>query len=132
MRPSLLPPESGPLHFRDTARIYTHPKILPVFCVASIGAAVARVNAAPSPLALYCFTSSASVVEKIAAGTCSGGMCVNDVVVHMANETLPFGGCGASGMGCYHGKYGFDAFSHLRALMRVESGAPAVGRYPPW
>jgi aldehyde dehydrogenase (NAD+) len=104
-----------------------------VFTVASVETAIEHIVSRPSPLALYVFSASDATVDAVVNGTCSGGVCVNDVILHMLNETLPFGGCGDSGMGSYHGLYGFDAFSHLRTVMTVENGKPApAGRYPPF
>eukprot|EP01084_Bolivina_argentea_P109448 195630_1 len=69
------------------------------------------------PLALYCFAKDSKFIEEIKNRTTSGGMCVNDVIMHLANDELPFGGVGASGMGGYHGKHSFNVFTHTKAVL---------------
>ncbi|HQR36899.1 MAG TPA: aldehyde dehydrogenase family protein [Blastocatellia bacterium] len=92
--------------------------VLPVLRVGSVDEAIAFVQARPKPLALYVFSSRDANVERILAHTNAGGTAVNNVVVHLANTNLPFGGTGASGMGNYHGEFGFREFSHERAVLR--------------
>ena len=106
--------------------------ILPVLSVKSIDHAMEFVNDRHSPLALYVFSKSKTTCDFIVNGTRSGGVCVNDVIVHMLNETLPFGGFGESGMGNYHGWYGFRAFSHERAVLIVDPKHDDASRYPPY
>ena len=108
--------------------------ILPVtsFPSGKIARVVETVNSRPSPLALYVFTSSDDIADCIITRIHSGGACVNDVIIHMLNEVLPFGGCGASGMGSYHGEYGFKAFSHEKGVMRAKSADDGGKRYPPY
>ncbi|MBX7214004.1 MAG: aldehyde dehydrogenase family protein [Thermoflexales bacterium] len=91
--------------------------ILPVLPVADMDEAIAFVNARPHPLALYLFTRDGGVRERVLAQTQSGGVCVNDVLFQISTPHLPFGGVGPSGYGSYHGKHGFEAFSHLRAVI---------------
>lgn len=69
------------------------------------------------PLALYVFSEDSKEIEKVINRTMSGGVCVNSALEHNANYELPFGGVGESGMGAYNGKWGFDEFSHHRAVM---------------
>src|SRR5690606_18729656 len=83
--------------------------ILPIVRVDSLEAAIAYVNADERPLALYPFSGDRANVEKILRATLAGGVTVNDTLVHFGIEALPFGGIGASGMGAYHGRAGFDA-----------------------
>lgn len=71
------------------------------------------------PLALYIFSTSQSEIDSILARTISGGVTINDIMFHPAVPTAPFGGVGNSGTGAYHGKYGFEAFSHRRPVVRV-------------
>lgn len=85
--------------------------ILPLIAVESIDDAIDFVNARPKPLALYCFDSDRKNVEKVLQRTSAGGVCINDTVMHFAQNELPFGGIGASGMGQYHGHSGFLTFS---------------------
>ena len=90
--------------------------ILPVVPYGDLSQAVAFINQRPRPLALYVFDSDRKLVEGILSKTVSGGACVNDVMLHVAQDELPFGGVGESGMGQYHGREGFEAFSHKQAV----------------
>jgi len=85
--------------------------VFPIRSVDSLDAAIAYVNAHERPLALYPFSHDRARVEKILRETLAGGVSVNDTLFHFAITTLPFGGVGASGMGAYHGRAGFDAMS---------------------
>ena len=95
--------------------------ILPIVVVADVDAAVAHVNGGEKPLALYVYSKSKATCDDVLARTSSGGACVNDCAMH-THQHLPFGGVGASGMGAYHGKFGFDAFSHHRGVLRKSAG----------
>jgi aldehyde dehydrogenase (NAD+) len=92
--------------------------VLPVLTYRSMDEALALINARPKPLALYAFTKKPGQVDTILNGTSAGGTLVNDVILHLANPNLPFGGVGESGLGSYHGVFGFKAFSHERSVMR--------------
>ncbi|MCB5424599.1 coniferyl aldehyde dehydrogenase [Altererythrobacter sp. CC-YST694] len=92
--------------------------ILPVVACSTTGDAIDYVNAHDRPLGLYCFSEDDTEVEQVLARTISGGATVNDVILHIAQDDLPFGGIGPSGMGAYHGPEGFRAFSHARAIYR--------------
>jgi aldehyde dehydrogenase (NAD+) len=105
--------------------------ILPVLEFDDLDAALARLRARPTPLAFYLFTSNRATEARVLAETRSGGVCVNDVVSHMIGAGLPFGGLGESGMGAYHGRAGFDAFSHQRAVLRRATWLDTPFRYPP-
>jgi aldehyde dehydrogenase (NAD+) len=106
--------------------------ILPVLTYRSIDEAAARIDAYGKPLALYVFTRRKSHVERVLRRTSSGGAVVNNVVIHLINPHLPFGGIGESGLGSYHGEFGFRAFSHERSVLR--QGRPGLTRvfYPPY
>jgi acyl-CoA reductase-like NAD-dependent aldehyde dehydrogenase len=80
--------------------------------------AIAYVNDQPRPLALYCFSHDSKIVDRVIAETLSGGVTVNDTMLHFAQDDLPFGGVGPSGMGYYHGRAGFEAFSKKKAVFR--------------
>ncbi|MGN0857819.1 MAG: coniferyl aldehyde dehydrogenase [Stenotrophomonas sp.] len=85
--------------------------LLPIIAVPSLAAAIAHINAGERPLALYPFSHDRRAVERLLHETVAGGITVNDCLLHFAAEGLPFGGVGASGMGAYHGRAGFDAMS---------------------
>jgi aldehyde dehydrogenase (NAD+) len=110
--------------------------ILPVIAVDSIDEALAFVNDTASkgdkPLALYTFSENDDENDRVLAGATSGGACVNGTLMHVSNPHLPFGGVGESGMGAYHGKFGFDTFSHHRSVhSRTTKIDPAL-MYPPY
>lgn len=86
----------------------------------------------PKPLACYIFTSSKKTEQRFLSTISSGGACVNDTVVHLAVPELPFGGVGQSGMGAYHGRTGFDTFSHAKGVLRRGTWLDFPFRYPPF
>ena len=86
----------------------------------------------PKPLALYCFTTDGNRGEQILRLTSSGGAILNDVVVHLSNSMLPFGGVGDSGMGAYHGHRTFDCFTHHKAVVKRSNFGDVPMRYPPY
>lgn len=90
--------------------------ILPVVAYRAIGDAIAYVNARPRPLALYVFDHDAANVDRVLDETVSGGVTVNETILHVAQDELPFGGVGASGMGDYHGRAGFETFSTRKSV----------------
>ena len=90
--------------------------VMPVKTYQSVDDALAYVNAHDRPLGLYYFGADDAEREKVLAGTTSGGVSVNDVIMHVAQEELPFGGVGPAGMGSYHGEDGFREFSHKKAI----------------
>ncbi len=106
--------------------------ILPVKTYGDISEALAYVNANERPLGLYYFGEDAAERERVLTSTISGGVTINDVIVHVAQENLPFGGIGPSGVGAYHGHDGFLEFSHKRAVYaQVKSDLiPAMLRPP--
>jgi len=106
--------------------------ILPVITFSSLDEAIGIVQAKDKPLALYIFSSDTAAVERILANTSAGGTCVNGVVVHVGNPDLPFGGIGKSGLGNYHGFFGFRSLSHERAVMRTGWLNTVRIGYPPY
>lgn len=106
--------------------------ILPVLEFDELGAEIARLQERPRPLALYYFGGERARAEEVLRRLPSGGACLNDVFGQFLNLRLPFGGIGDSGMGAYHGKSGFDAFSHQRAVVRRATWADPGTRYPPY
>ncbi len=95
--------------------------ILPIVVIEDINAAITYVNSKPNPLALYWFGRDNKNQLRWITETRSGGMTINDTLLHAAVETLPFGGIGASGMGAYRGKTGFDTLSHQKSVLEVHS-----------
>jgi len=93
--------------------------ILPIVTVANTEEAIAYINSKPKPLALYWFGKDKKNMKQVLNETSSGGVTINDTLLHIAIEDLPFGGVGASGMGSYHGKAGFDTFSHRKSILDV-------------
>jgi coniferyl-aldehyde dehydrogenase len=92
--------------------------LLPVMTYDRLPDVVDRINAGERPLALYYFGTSQSELDLLTSRTTSGGICINDVIMHCAQENLPFGGVGPSSMGAYHGHDGFLEFSHRKAVYR--------------
>jgi len=92
--------------------------ILPLVEVEDLDQAIDYINQRPRPLALYLFSQERAVIERVLQQTVSGGVCVNETVLHVAQDDLPFGGVGASGMGHYHGHEGFLTFSKLKPVFR--------------
>ncbi|WP_411867876.1 aldehyde dehydrogenase family protein [Vulcanococcus limneticus] len=106
--------------------------LLPVLSVAHLDQAIALINQRPKPLALYLFSQQGLAQEQLLERTSSGGVCINDVIMHVGVPELPFGGVGASGMGAYHGKAGFDTFSHQRSVLRRPFWLDLPLRYAPY
>jgi aldehyde dehydrogenase (NAD+) len=105
--------------------------ILPLLEFDDLDAVLDDLHRQPSPLALYLFTRDRAVQQRVLAETRSGGVCINDTISHILGKDLPFGGLGESGMGSYHGKASFDAFSHRRTVLRRSFLSDPKFRYPP-
>ena len=106
--------------------------ILPIITVGSTDEAVAFVNARPKPLALYVFTASQQKGRDLVDRMPSGGAVINHIAMHCLVPQLPFGGVGASGMGAYHGQWGFEALSHRRAVLSKPAKPDPSLLYPPY
>lgn len=106
--------------------------ILPIITISDLDEGIRYINKNPKPLALYIFSSEKSVVEKVLRETSAGGVCVNDVVMHMPVPELPFGGVGASGMGNYHGRRSFESFTHAKGILSKSTWPDFAIRYPPY
>jgi aldehyde dehydrogenase (NAD+) len=106
--------------------------ILPILEMDDLKKITEFINARPKPLALYVFTKKTETVEAFTADTSSGAICVNDVVMHMPVPSLPFGGIGSSGMGNYHGEFGFKTFTHAKGILRKSFLFDVPVRYPPY
>ncbi|CAH0764290.1 unnamed protein product [Diatraea saccharalis] len=110
--------------------------ILPILPIENAYEAIKFINEREKPLVLYAFSKNKEVLNSIIENTSSGGMCINDTVMQMGVETLPFGGVGNSGLGAYHGKATFDTFTHKKSCLIKNFSAIgeklASGRYPPY
>ena len=105
--------------------------ILPVLTYNSLEEAVSLINSRPRALALYLFTAKREVEQFFLDRVSFGGGCFNDTIMHLSAPSLPFGGVGESGFGSYHGKAGFDAFTHYRSILSKSKLIDIPIRYPP-
>jgi len=106
--------------------------IMPILRYESLDRVLDFVNDRPKPLVVYCFTTRRSVRQRIVSETTSGTTVVNDCMMHMTNDKLPYGGIGLSGMGSYQGKYSFDTFSHKKSVLYKTNWLDLPQRYPPY
>jgi aldehyde dehydrogenase (NAD+) len=106
--------------------------ILPVLEIGSVEAVIEWVNSRPRPLGLYVFAEDLSVAERILEATESGDAAINDCTIHPLVPELPFGGVGDSGMGKYHGRWGFEAFTNARGVLYHSAKVDPGVRYPPY
>ena len=105
--------------------------ILPIITYDSLGEVEEFVLSRPKPLACYIFTTKRATEKRLTSLLSAGGICVNDTIVHLAVHALPFGGVGQSGMGAYHGRTGFDTFSHAKPILRRGAWLDLPFRYAP-
>jgi len=106
--------------------------LLPILRYTHLEDVISLINQREKPLALYFFSASRGMRERVLSATSSGGGCVNDTIMHVSNPRMPFGGVGNSGMGQYHGKFSFDAFSHHRSILRKTTLFNPTIAYPPY
>lgn len=106
--------------------------IMPVLVFDSLEEVISRVNAMPHPLALYFFTSDKKAAKEVTARCGFGGGCINDTIIHLATTEMGFGGFGESGMGAYHGKIGFDTFTHYKSIVDKKTWLDLPMRYQPY
>ena len=106
--------------------------ILPVVGYHCLEDALAFIRCRPKPLAIYAFTGNRSLQQRLTREMPSGSLVINDVVINQIVPGLPFGGVGNSGMGAFHGRYTFNAFSHAKAVVRRPFWADVDLRYPPF
>ena len=106
--------------------------VLPVLSFRDPEEAIQAINAHEKPLALYLFTRRESMKESVLTRVPFGGGCVNDTIIHLATDRMPFGGVGQSGMGGYHGKASFDTFSHQKSIVSKANWLDLPVRYPPF
>ncbi len=106
--------------------------VLPVISFQTLEEAKKIIDRHPNPLSFYIYTSSSKKQEEWLQAIPAGGACVNNSSWHLTNHHLPFGGRGFSGMGCYHGKYSFETFSHKKAVMKTPTWFDPAIKYPPF
>lgn len=106
--------------------------ILPVLTFKNLSEVINKIRSMEKPLASYIFTKDRKEKEVFLNEVSSGGACVNDVMMHLVNENAPFGGIGNSGIGNYHGEYGFDTFSHHKTVLRKPARLENNIKYPPY
>jgi len=106
--------------------------ILPIIGYEELDQAIDYINERPRPLALYIFSFNKKVQDKIVYNTHSGGVCINNTMTHLAQDDMPFGGVGQSGMGCYHGHEGFLTFSKAKGIHKIGRINSAKMIFPPY
>ncbi|MBW7846696.1 MAG: aldehyde dehydrogenase [Bacteroidales bacterium] len=106
--------------------------LLPIVTFEHLDEAIKLIRSKSKPLALYIFSKRKKVIHKLLQSLSAGGVTINDTMMHFTNSALPFGGAGFSGIGSYHGKAGFDAFSHLKPVMKRALWLDIPLRYPPF
>jgi aldehyde dehydrogenase (NAD+) len=106
--------------------------ILPVINFTNIEDAVSAVKSKPKPLSCYIYSKNKKVINKLLHEISFGGGAINDSMMHLSNMNLPFGGVGSSGIGNYHGKYGFDCFSHQKSILHKSFIFELEVKYAPY
>ncbi len=106
--------------------------VLPILAYSTDEEMINTVNSHAKPLALYLFTSNKTLENTVLSRCSFGGGCINDTIVHLATSNMGFGGAGESGMGAYHGKVGFDTFSHLKSIVDKKTWIDVKMRYQPY
>ncbi|XP_019055023.1 PREDICTED: aldehyde dehydrogenase family 3 member F1-like isoform X2 [Nelumbo nucifera] len=105
---------------------------LPIITLKNIEESIEFVSSRPKPLVLYAFTKDETLKRLVLSRTSSGSVTFNDIAVQFMSDDLPFGGIGQSGLGKYHGKFSFEAFTHEKAVLRRNFIFDLESRYPPW
>jgi aldehyde dehydrogenase (NAD+) len=106
--------------------------ILPIISFSNEEELYSTILKNPNPLALYIFTANNSLAERITSRISFGGGCVNNTLMHLVTPEMPFGGVGGSGQGAYHGKFGFDAFTHKKSVLKTGFWFDLKQKYPPY
>ncbi|MBE7064902.1 MAG: aldehyde dehydrogenase [Ruminococcaceae bacterium] len=106
--------------------------VLPIITFENFNDIYCTLAQKPKPLALYIFSESKKNIKELTARLTYGGGCINDTIIHLATSNMPFGGVGESGMGAYHGKAGFDAFSHTKSIVVKKTWIDLPMRYQPY
>ena len=105
--------------------------ILPIMEFTNQEEVISTLQGKPKPLALYLFTEDKRTINEFLQRLSFGGGCINDTIIHIAGETLPFGGVGESGMGSYHRRYSFETFTHRKSVVYKTFSPDPLFRYPP-
>lgn len=106
--------------------------VLPILTYETIDEVIDTVNSREKPLALYIYAEDKAVIRSVTSRCAFGGGCVNDCIIHLATSNMGFGGVGESGMGAYHGKIGFDTFSHYKSIVDKKTWMDLPMRYQPY
>lgn len=106
--------------------------ILPILSYKNKAELAAQILKHPKPLAMYVFSNQGDFSDEMMREYSFGGGCINDTLVHFANQKLPFGGIGNSGIGAYHGRWGFETFSHKKAIVKKATWLDIPIRYAPY
>ena len=106
--------------------------VMPVLTFNKIEDVINTVNSYDKPLALYVFSDDKNVTKKVMEECAFGGGCINDTIIHLATSNMGFGGVGESGMGSYHGKTGFETFSHYKSIVDKKTWLDLPMRYQPY
>lgn len=106
--------------------------VLPVLTFDYLDEAIRNINSKPHPLALYIFTGKKTAARQVISRCGFGGGCINDTIIHLATSEMGFGGFGESGMGSYHGKAGFETFSHYKSIVDKKTWLDLPMRYQPY
>ncbi|MCQ2496816.1 MAG: aldehyde dehydrogenase [Lachnospiraceae bacterium] len=106
--------------------------LMPILSFDNLDELLDNINKGPHPLAFYYFSRNSAKAKAAVARCRFGGGCINDTIVHLATPYMPFGGVGESGMGNYHGKFGFDTFSHTKSIVNKKQWLDLNMRYQPY
>ena len=106
--------------------------LMPILTYDSLDEAIRNINSMPHPLALYIFTNDNGIAGKVISQCGFGGGCINDTIIHLATSEMGFGGFGPSGMGSYHGKDGFNTFTHHKSIVDKKTWIDLPMRYQPY
>ena len=106
--------------------------IMPILTFENFSELYALLANKPKPLALYLFSENKKNIKEVTGRLSYGGGCINDTIIHLATSKMGFGGVGESGMGAYHGKEGFDAFSHSKSIVDKKTWIDLPMRYQPY
>lgn len=106
--------------------------VLPILTYNNLDEAITKINSMAHPLALYIFTTDSKIAKRVTTHCGFGGGCVNDCVIHLATSEMGFGGFGESGMGSYHGRTGFETFTHYKSIVDKKNWIDLPMRYQPF